>query len=297
MSTAKVTAGDPLTLRMHVTGTGNFDRVESRMLNGDGQWKTYEPKANFNSADPTGYRGEKIFEQPLIASQAGTHTIPPMHFSYFDPATRRYETAHSAPLTVSVAAAAGSAGNEAPPAPIAAGTRAGEPHTGLRPDHAVTDERVDSLVPLYYQPRFLAVPAALVLLFGAGWAALRRMERNAQGERERARAELLRGLQERMVLAAARGNAEAFITAASQALRQSLGVRWQIAPEQLSVADIDARLEGREHDDIRQIFALADEANYSGGDLKAADFDRWPEIVRGPLAGERGQPSGEGTST
>ncbi len=85
VSATKSTVGDPLTLRMHVTGAGNFDRVESRMLSGDDRWKTYEPKASFNSPDPTGHRGEKIFEQPLIAPQPGTHTIPPLKFSYFDP--------------------------------------------------------------------------------------------------------------------------------------------------------------------------------------------------------------------
>ena len=286
VSAAKSTAGDPLTLRMHVTGSGNFDRVESRMLSGDGEWKTYEPKASFNSADPTGQRGEKIFEQPLIASQPGTHTIPPLKFSYFDPSTRRYEPAQSAPLTVAVAAAATSAGNEPPPAPTAAATPAGEAHTGLRPDHALTDARVDSLVPLYYQPRFLAIPSALAVLLGGAWAALRRMERNALGARARRRLELIRSLQHDMSLASARGDAADFINFASLALRHTLGARWQIAPEQITVDDIDARLQGNERDDIRQIFALADEANYSGGDLKAADFERWTQVVHRQLAGE-----------
>jgi len=58
-------------------------------LGGDGRWKTYDPKATFNPTDPTGYRGEKIFEQPLIAAQPGTHTIRPLNFSYFDPGARR----------------------------------------------------------------------------------------------------------------------------------------------------------------------------------------------------------------
>jgi len=110
LSSSKNTAGDPLTLRMHVNGAGNFDRVESPMLRGDGQWKTYEPKATFNPADPIGYRGEKVFEQPLIAQQPGTHTVPALDFSYFDPGTRRYETAHSSPLSVTVSPAADSAG-------------------------------------------------------------------------------------------------------------------------------------------------------------------------------------------
>ena len=286
VSAAKSTAGDPLTLRVHITGAGNFDRVESRMLSGDGQWRTYEPKASFNSPDPTGHRGEKIFEQPLIASQPGTHTIPSLKFTYFDPSTRRYETAQSAPLTVAVSAAATSAGNEPPPAPTAAATLADEAHTGLRPDHAVTDARVDSLTPLYFQPRFLAIPSALALLLGGAWAALRRMERNALGERDRRRLELIRSLQQSMSLASARGDAEEFINSASLALRQTLGARWQIAPEQITVDDIDARLQGNERDDIRQIFALVDEANYSGGDVKAADFERWTQVVHRQLAGE-----------
>ena len=286
VSAARSTAGDPLTLRMHVTGTGNFDRVESRMLSGDGQWKTYEPKASFNSPDPTGQHGEKIFEQPLIASQPGTHTIPPLKFSYFDPATRRYETVQSAPLTVAVAAAATSAGNEPPPAPSAAATPTAEAHSGLRPDHAVTDAHVDTLIPLYYQPRFLAIPSALAVLLGGAWAALRRMERSALGARERKRLELIRGLQQSMSLASASGNAAEFINSASSALRHILGARWQIAPEQITMDEIGARLQGNERDDIRQIFTLADEANYSGGDLGAADFERWTQVVHRQLAGE-----------
>jgi len=50
--------------------------------------------------------------------------------------------------------------------------------------------------------------------------------------------------------------------------------------------DIDSRLEGSEREGIRQIFALADEANYSGGDLHAADFERWMQIVRRHLSEE-----------
>jgi hypothetical protein len=64
-------------------------------------------------------------------------------------------------------------------------------------------------------------------------------------------------------------------------------VRWEVAPEEISEDLIDARLEDADRDDIRQIFALADEANYSGDDLQAADFDRWTEIVGRQLAVEK----------
>jgi hypothetical protein len=287
LSSAKNTAGDPLTLRMHVNGAGNFDRVESSMLRGDAEWKTYEPKATFNSADPIGYRGEKIFEQPLIASQPGTLAIPALAFSYFDPGTRRYETARSSPLSVTVSPAADTAASE-PPA--TAGASAGESHDGLRPDHAVTEARVDSLVPPYFQPRFVGLSSALALLFGAGWIELRRRERIAQdtqGQRERARSQLIQSLLDRMSAAAAAGDAAVFFGSARSALQQALSARWQATPEELTETLIDARLEGADRDDIRQIFALADEANYSGGELKAADFERWIQIVGRQLTGEK----------
>jgi hypothetical protein len=56
-----------------------------------------------------------------------------------------------------------------------------------------------------------------------------------------------------------------------------------VAPEQITVDDIDTRLAGADRDDVRQIFVFADEANYSGNELKAADFERWTQVVRGRL--------------
>src|ERR1700684_433410 len=105
VSPVKAEVGDPLTLRMRVTGTGSFDRVDSSMLDHLDQWKTYPPKSSFNTSDPLSFSGMKTFEQPVIASKAGVQELPGLTFSYFDPNTRRYETARSAPLTVSISPA------------------------------------------------------------------------------------------------------------------------------------------------------------------------------------------------
>ncbi|MGB6354454.1 MAG: BatD family protein [Steroidobacteraceae bacterium] len=291
VSSAKNTAGDPLTLRMHVTGSGNFDRVDSNMLEAGPEWKTYEPKATFSSTDPTGFRGEKTFEQPLIASQPGAQTVPSLSFSYFDPGTHSYETARSAPLPVLVSPAANSAANEPPPLSAAApalakpaATPADQAHAGLRPDHAATDAHVDSLVPAYFQARFTAVPSLMVLLFGSGWMALRRRERNAQdvrGERERLRSQAIRDLTEQMATASAQRDAASFFTSARAALQHTLNARWpDIPPEHITLVDLDARLDGHDKQDIREIFTLADEANYSGHALTTADFERWTKLVQ-----------------
>ena len=285
ISSAKTTAGDPLTLRMHVNGTGNFDRVQSSMLGGSAEWKTYEPKAKFSPTEPSGYRGEKSFEQPLIATQPGTLTIPPLAFNYFDPGTHKYETARSSPLTVTVSPAVDSTAN-APPPQTASGTPTDNSRSGLRPDHALTAARVDSLIPPYFQPRFIGLVSALMLLFGGGWVELRRRERNAndlQRERERVRAQLIQSFLEQMAAASTGGDAAAFFNAARSALQQILSARWPVSPEQITAAEIDARLDGSDREDIRQIFVFADEANYSGDVLKAADFERWTEVIRRQL--------------
>ena len=289
ISSTKTAAGDPLTLRMHVSGAGNFDRVESSMLGGSAEWKTYDPKASFNATDPLGFRGEKIFEQPIIASQAGTHSVPPLSFNYFDPNSRRYETARSLPLEVAVAPAANA---DTSVAPAIAGTPADQSHGGLHPDHAVTEARVDSLTPPYFRPVFAGCASGLALLFVGGWTLLRRRERernDLERERERVRAQLTRALLEKMASAAAGGNTAVFFSSARSALQQALSARWQMAPELITIADVEARLEGADRVDVRQIFALADEANYSGTDLEAADFEHWTQVVRRNLSA--GEPS------
>jgi hypothetical protein len=284
-------AGDPLTLRLHITGTGNFDRVESNMLGNDTEWKTYHPKSAFKQSDPTGFRGEKTFEQPLVASQPGVQTVPALPFSYFDPATRHYETAKSAPLRVTVAPSAADSAAAPPPlantagTPAAGGPAPGTPaanlRSGWRPDHAVTEAPTDLLTPLYLRPHFLAVQSALALILGGAWVALYRRERNLRDlrlQRERRRQEVIEAHRQQMAAASAAGDAALFFSAARSVLQQVLAAHWQVDPDQVTTAEVDARL-GAQDPDLRRLFTLADEANYSGRVPRAADFDRWTSLV------------------
>src|ERR1700722_9488029 len=84
ISPARVVAGGSLTLRLHIRGSGNFDRVDSSMFDRLDRWKTYPAKSSFIPSDTVGYKGEKVFEQPLIAALPGERTIPGLDFSYFN---------------------------------------------------------------------------------------------------------------------------------------------------------------------------------------------------------------------
>ena len=78
------------------------------------------------------------------------------------------------------------------------------------------------------------------------------------------------------------GDASAFYVAARDLLQQHFSKVWHIAVEEMTVAEIDARLD---HDaaDIGRLFALADEAKYSGGAADDAGLDQWLQLVRGHL--------------
>ena len=292
VSPSTASAGDPLTLRLHVTGSGNFDRVDSTMLEHVEQWKTYPPKSSFKSSDTLGYKGEKTFEQPLIASKPGAQTLPGLTFSYFDPATRRYETARTPPLSVTISPAL--ADRTLSASEIAAGsavTPAGQSSSRLRPDHLAADTLVNSLVPLYLQPRFLAIPSLLALAFAGGWLRLRTRAANPNYEasaRDRALSKAANQVLVQLNEAARAGDPAEFFNLARSALQRMLAPRWQVAAGQITTTDVEARLGGEsDGEDIRQLFALADEANYSGHEPATIDFARWTQVVRRRMLGEQ----------
>ena len=45
-------------------------------------------------------KGSKTFTYPFTVSKAGTYTIPPVSFSFFDPASSVYKTLHTEPLVI-----------------------------------------------------------------------------------------------------------------------------------------------------------------------------------------------------
>jgi BatD DUF11 like domain len=281
VSPLKAEVGDPLTLRMRVTGSGNFDRVDSSMLDRLDQWKTYPPKSSFNTSDPIGFSGMKTFEQPVIASKPGVQQLPGLTFSYFDPSTRRYETARSAALSVSILPSLADS-RTAPQAPSTAALPENKYTAGLRADHAET-KLTSSLVPLDLQPKLLAVPGIMVLAFAAGWARVRRRRVTGQGESASARIDSRaanRTLAD-MQSAARAADAALFFDSARTALQTALAARWQLAPEEITTAEVERRV-GVENE-IRLLFSLADEAKYSGRNLNATDFARWLRIVRRTL--------------
>ncbi len=279
---AAAEVGEPLTLRLTVTGSGNFDRVDSAMLDHVDHWKTYPPKSSYVPGDAEGRKGEKIFEQPLIASQAGEQSIPALTFSYFNPTARRYETARSSPLSAHISPPQADSTLTASQVSAGASAAPGTAYAaGLRPDHVVAGTSARSLVPLYLQPRFLAVPSLLALAFAGAWLGTGRRKDHAVDmplRRRRLSKAANRALAQ--VEAASRsGDAAQFFSCTRSALQQTLAARWRLEKDRVTSTEVNSRM-GSEGRDILLLFALADEAKYSGHVLHTTDYDRWMRIVR-----------------
>jgi hypothetical protein len=276
---ATVMAGDPLTLRLHIRGVGNFDRVDSTMFDHLDHWKTYPAKSSFTPSDAVGYRGEKVFEQPLIAARAGEQLIPGLEFNYFNPGTRRYERAQTAPIKVMIAASLASGSLNAlsgGQSPIGAPTTGST--EGLRPDHPRPQNSVSDLRPLYFRVPFLGIPTTLALILAGSWFAMR-------PSAARATSKATERVLARLDAAARAGDSSSFFEIARKTLLQTFAARWQMPADQITFAELKARL-GIMGEDVDRLFALADEAMYSDYQPGDTDFQRWLRLIRGQLSGD-----------
>lgn len=284
ISPASAAIGEPQTLRLHVTGAGNFDRVSSSMLERLEHWKTYPVKSAFTPKDAVGYSGEKVFEQPLIAEAAGEQSIPEIELSYFNPNTRQYEHARTKPIKVAIATsladgAAGAIAATRSPGSAPTSALANSLTPGLRPDHPRSQSEVGDLMPLYFQTPFLAGSAALALLLAGSSLFARGVPVSAASKAaERTLA--------RLSAAAQSGDSSSFFELAREALLQTLATRWGMAPDNLTTAELNARL-GSDAGDIEQLFALADESKYSQQQPSTADFQHWLALIRNQLTAGR----------
>jgi len=123
----------------------------------------------------------------------------------------------------------------------------------------------------------LAIPAALALLFAAGLFARGRTPRSAVPKTTQRALNALSDL-------VRSGNAAAFYVAARELLLESFSRLWHLPVEEITAAELDAHL-GPDAADISRLFALADEAKYSGHGATNADLAPWLQLVRRHLLG------------
>jgi hypothetical protein len=187
--TTGLKVGDPISVELTLSGSGNFDAVAEPKLVDEAGWKTY-PGRRFNAEGqvdpvlmPTVERTVN-YASVIVPTQAHS-TVPSFRITYFDPERKQYVELETPPIPLSI---------EAAPAPLPGETAAGTDAEGETepPVAAPVPQLADILTNLpaaatwrepkgvnsWREPAVLAAAAApfalLLLAWGAKLAADRR---------------------------------------------------------------------------------------------------------------------------
>jgi len=269
----KSQVGDPVTLSVEISGSGNFSRIEAPKIEAGPEWRVYSPEVAFDATDDLGLAGTKSFDYVLVPQKAGELETPPVRFAFFDPEDPGYHELEGPPMPVKVEPGArrmaqGTNG-EAPGTGAAKGQGARAPEARFALDPS-SDEGRSLGPPIWTRPSFVVAQAGLAaLLAGGAFVARRRQRREedpAYAVRETAR-KTLREARRRYARAEREGDTEAFLRAASDAARIAASRhagRWMT---HASAAELEALFEARDERAraaLRRFLETAERAAFSG---------------------------------
>ena len=292
-----VPVGDPITLHMELSGSGNLSAVTPPAPATGNAFRRYD-------AQPVkGEDGEhrRVFEQVIIPNSVDVHEIPAVEFSFFDPDARAYKTITRGPIAIEVQAAAPGRAGVVDAAPAPAPSPAAEAPLG-RDIVYIKD------APGPWRAReeaggrgwWLGSLALPVALFAAlqGW--VRRRDRLAADPRRVRFRTAGREVQRALAAARAPGPGER-VDAVSAAMTAYLGAKLDLPPGAVERERVLERLAASGageavRADVSRFFALAEQARYasaSGGGAGDAVLDAAARIVAA-LERERGLERGLG---
>ncbi|MEM9986244.1 MAG: BatD family protein, partial [Bacteroidota bacterium] len=96
LDTTSVEAGDPLTLRLRLSGRGNLKRLREPEINLPPDFEVYDPnvKERLSNSGST-LTGWRSYEYLIIPRNPGDYELPPVELSYFDSEKGRYQVLRS----------------------------------------------------------------------------------------------------------------------------------------------------------------------------------------------------------
>ena len=104
ISTQELKTNDAVTIKLVISGTGNMKLINTPEVGFPQDFEIYDPKVdNKFNLTRNGLAGNKVIEYLAIPRHAGTYTIPPIEFSYFDLKTQSYKTLKTDAYTLNVA--------------------------------------------------------------------------------------------------------------------------------------------------------------------------------------------------
>lgn len=243
-----LTAGDPITVKVQISGRGSLDALTLPEQPAWHDFKIYPPTTKVETTDQLGLQGTKTFEQIVTPESAEIKALPPITFSYFDPEVKAYRTL-TEPAVPLVVRPGGTA-----PAPTVLATAKSKQDTSppTTQDIVPNKQRLGALAqigpPLAQQAWFLALQSVPLLAFMSAVVIRRRAEslaHNPRLRRQRQVAHLVgQGLGD-LKRFAAENNSERFFATLVRLLQEQLGERLDVPASAITEAVIEERLRPR----------------------------------------------------
>jgi hypothetical protein len=236
-------AGDPITLRVQVSGRGALDAVQLPPQPNWTEFKTYPPTSKVEGADANNLAGTKTFEQAVVPERAGIKALPHFEFSFFDPDHKAFRTLKGPEFALSVSPGSGG-GSAIPSLPGATNASPAGPVSDL----AHIKPYLGTITPpalLLTRPWFLGLQLAPPLVWLTLLLYRKRRERILNDPRLRRRAEVYYkvrdGLKELRGQADA-NDSEKFFATGLHLLQEQIGERIDAPPNAITEAVVAERL-------------------------------------------------------
>jgi hypothetical protein len=264
-----VTVGDPVTVRVQISGRGELDAIQLPDQSSLQNFKIFPPTAKTEITDQLGLEGQKTIEEIVTPQNADVHEWPQFSFSFFNPDDGKYHTLTQAAVPLTVKAAGTS------PMPMIAANKTSAPENQSPQDILPIKENLGSLtqnkIPLVAQPIFLAAQSLPVLAFLAAFIWRKRTDNlanNPRLRRQRAVAQLVAGGLSDLNKFAAENKSNEFFAMLFRLLQEQLGERLDCPATAITEADVDQRLillgaSPATLESLRELFQLCNQARYA----------------------------------
>ena len=268
----ELAVGDPITLTVKLTGTGNIDTVPPVQLKNPDNFKAYDPTAKTTKSD-LNTTGERIFQQVLVPKDITATQLPTVQLSYFDPLAKAYRSVTRGPIPIKVTAGTGNH------VAIVSGALRARPSERLGQD-IVYLKGAAGPAPA---PVFVGTPLFWLLNLGpvcglAGALVWKRRRDKLTGDIAYARRSRAARLARKTLSAATTSEA------VQRGLQEYLGNRLNIASSGITASVVEERqLPGK----VRTIFEACDAARFAGAALDVAALKQQVEQVIDELESQR----------
>lgn len=264
-----VTAGDPITVKIQISGRGSLDNISLPDQSGWDQFQRFPMTSKVETTDQLGIQGAKTFEQVVSPKGAEVKALPPVGFSFFDPDQKQYRTLTHPPIPLIVRPAG------AQVAPVVAASHRQAEDSPAGQDIVPNKQRLGTLAkvspPLALQPWFLALQGLPLLAYLSALVRRRRADSYARNPRLRRQrqvaAAVAAGLGE-LRTAASQNRSDEFFATVFRLMQEQLGERLDMPASAITEAVIEERLQPRGLPDavlqpVRELFDACNLARYA----------------------------------